>query len=348
MLARPALRSFTLADLAGRPVPPRVWLWGDLIPAGTLTLFAGEGGVGKTQLLLQLAAAVATGANLFGRGTKKGPAIVFTAEDPEAEVHRRVDAISRATGIDLESLADVRVFPMLEVADPTMAVRKSAGLIEWTKIGEQVEAIVRDDRPSLVVLDPASELFAGDENNKSEVVAFGGRLRRLAYETGAAVVLAVHPSVTGLAEGSGRAGSVGWANSARTRLFLVAKKDGDLELSVTKSNFGRCGKAFDLKFSDGAIVPVAAPSPEVLDAQHSAIDTRFTAIIRKLTRRGERVSHKKCSIYAPKVAEEDPDAGGTKSSEFAQSMRRLLEVGRLRIITEGPPSKRREYLEVAA
>ena len=47
-------------DNAGPP-PPRRWLVEDWLPAGRVTLLAGQGGVGKSRLALQLAAGIASG-----------------------------------------------------------------------------------------------------------------------------------------------------------------------------------------------------------------------------------------------------------------------------------------------
>ena len=43
------------------PPPPRRWLVKDWLPAGRVTLLAGQGGIGKSRLALQLAAGIAIG-----------------------------------------------------------------------------------------------------------------------------------------------------------------------------------------------------------------------------------------------------------------------------------------------
>ena len=56
-----ASRFFSLADLEGRPVPPRQWLVPDLVPHRTVTILGGDGGTGKSLLALQLAISCALG-----------------------------------------------------------------------------------------------------------------------------------------------------------------------------------------------------------------------------------------------------------------------------------------------
>jgi RecA-family ATPase len=75
----------------GLPVPPRRWLVRDWVPMGTVTLLSGDGGVGKSLLALQLATATAAGRAWLGRRLDEhGPALFLTAEDDEAELHRRL------------------------------------------------------------------------------------------------------------------------------------------------------------------------------------------------------------------------------------------------------------------
>jgi Mrp family chromosome partitioning ATPase len=63
--AKPAeisLPVISAASLAGKEVPARWWIIPGMIPDRTVTIVSGDGGVGKSLLLAQLAVAVATAA----------------------------------------------------------------------------------------------------------------------------------------------------------------------------------------------------------------------------------------------------------------------------------------------
>ena len=61
------------ASFAGKPVPERLWIVLDMIPSGTVTLFTGDGGVGKSRLVKQLGIAVAVGREWIGDGPNADP-----------------------------------------------------------------------------------------------------------------------------------------------------------------------------------------------------------------------------------------------------------------------------------
>src|SRR5207245_6247511 len=73
---------------------PATWLWPGWIPLGKLTVLDGDPGLGKSTLLLDLAARVTTGTPMpDGAPTEKGLVILATGEDGVADTVRpRFDA----------------------------------------------------------------------------------------------------------------------------------------------------------------------------------------------------------------------------------------------------------------
>lgn len=65
-----SVQPFSVADFDGKIVPEREWCVRNFIPHRTVTLISGDGGVGKTQLALQLCAAKATNTNWLGLETR--------------------------------------------------------------------------------------------------------------------------------------------------------------------------------------------------------------------------------------------------------------------------------------
>jgi RecA-family ATPase len=109
------------------------------------------------------------------------------------------------------------------------------------------------------VIESAADVFAGNENDWSQVRQFVGLLRRLAITSGAAVLLISHPSLSGMSTGTGTSGLTGWNNSVRSRLYFTSPKtrngdepDNDVrELKVMKSNYGPAGETVRLRWQRG-------------------------------------------------------------------------------------------------
>jgi AAA domain len=75
-------------------IEPRPWVYGRHLLLGTVSATIGDGGIGKTTLLLTEAVAMATGRNLLGiepRGRQK--VFYWNGDEPIAELQRRVAAI---------------------------------------------------------------------------------------------------------------------------------------------------------------------------------------------------------------------------------------------------------------
>jgi RecA-family ATPase len=214
----------------------------------------------------------------------------------------------------------------------------------------------RDIRPALIAIEAAADVLAGNENDRSQVRQFIGLLRRLALNTGAAVVLIQHPSLTGSNTGTGTSGSTGWNNSARSRLYFTPAKrrEGDdadpdgRELRVMKSNYGPAGEVVRLRWQRGVFVPegsVASPD-RVAGAAH--VDQIFLRCLDLRTASGINVTPHPGRSYAPADFVKMQEANGCKSPALARAMERLLSSQRIRVETYGPPSKQRSRLIAVA
>ena len=91
----------------------------------------------------------------------------------------------------------------------------------------------------MVVVDNASDAFAGNENDRAEVRMFvRGMLGNMASINNQAVLLLAHidkAAARGYAAGNNYSGSTAWHNSSRSRLALLSV-DGGVSLSHEKSN----------------------------------------------------------------------------------------------------------------
>ena len=205
---RPAETSLELLDwhatrYAG-DAPEQRFLVDGSIPLGVVSVLAAMGDTGKGMITLDLALSVATGKPravsvspepmAFGGGVSAfGTAVVITAEDDEAEVHRRLERL------DPERLRLERPERLIVVALPNAG--GPIPLVTSGRNGPEATARFHDLRNQLagiadlrlVVLDPLSSFIHADVNADPAAGSFvTGLLAGLATETGAAVIVAHH------------------------------------------------------------------------------------------------------------------------------------------------------------
>jgi RecA-family ATPase len=334
---------------AGQAVPPRRWLVPNRIPLGVPTMLSGDGAAGKTTIALQLVAATPCGADWLGSVIETpGPAIFVTAEEDADEVHRRLAAILEHQGRGFEDLRGVHLL-CRPGDDSVLGAADRGGIIRATPLFESLLTRATEIRPSLIVIEASADVFAGNENDRGQVRQFVGLLRRLAMASGAAVLLIGHPSLTGMASGTGTSGSTAWNNSVRSRLYFASTKakegdepDSDVrELRVMKSNYGPAGEVVRLRWQRGVFVPDGGPSTLERIATEAAIDDAFLHCLDVKSAQGIAVVPTPGRGYAPSVFEKMAEAKGFKSRAFALAMERLLSARRISVEMSGPPSKRR-------
>ena len=335
----------------GVPVPARDWAVRDRIIRRAVTLLSGEGGIGKSILIMQLACAHVLARDWFGQLPEPGPAIYLNAEDDERELHFRLEAIRAHLGVAFADLSDLHLVP-LAGEDALLGVPDRTGIIQPTPLFERLLRTAEKIQPVLIALDTAADMFGGNENDRSQVRQFISLLRRIGITGNSAVLLASHPSLSGINSDSGLSGSTGWHNSVRSRLFFKASESDDdirsdqRELIVRKNNYGPTGEIVRMVWRNGVFVPVATPSSMERAAAERKVENRFLDLLDRHNRQGQPVSPHPTSPsnYAPAVFAKHREAKGTGKAAFADAMQRLLDAGTIRIETSGPPSKQRARL----
>lgn len=343
-------RFFPASNLAGKPVPPREWLAPHLVPSRTVTLLGGDGGTGKSLLALQLAYAVATGGTWIGRSVASGGAMFISAEDDEAELHRRLVDIAAAEGGGLADLERLTV-RSLAGEDALLARADGHGALLPSPLFREIDARVADERPALLALDTLSDLFGGNENDRGQARQFVGMLRGLAIRHECAVLVLAHPSLSGLNSGSGSSGSTGWNNSVRSRLYLERVKSEGYEadpdarvLSTRKANYGPVGEEIAVRWQEGVFV---ADAPETgLDrmAVGAKAERIFLKLLTAFAAQGRRVNGNGGPAYAPKMFAESAEAEGVSKRGFRAAMDALYTKGKIRNETTGPASRPVTYI----
>lgn len=350
----PLLAFAPASDLVGRPVAPREWLVPALVPARTVTMLGGDGGTGKSLLALQLAVATATGRDWIGREVKAGKVMFLSAEDDADELHRRFADILATEDVDFTELRDLHV-TSLAGRDALLAVQdRTTGALIPTPLLGALDAQIARIGPALVVLDTLADLHAGEENSRAHARQFIGMLRGLAIRHGCAVLLLAHPSLSGMASGSGLSGSTAWNASVRSRLYLGRVGDGDYEanpdarrLVTKKANYGPSGGEIGLTWRDGVFVADAVETGLERIARNAKAERVFLALLHLFDAQGRDANHSGGSNYAPKVFSEHPDAEGVTKRAFRDAMERLLSEGKITVEKFGPPSRPSRRLAVA-
>lgn len=249
------------ATTLNRDPPRRDWMVEDFFLRGTVALVSGEGGVGKSLLMQQLATAAALGRPWLGQHVSAGRALVFACEDDGDELHRRQCRINAATGFEMDDVIEGGLFLVPRVGQQNALIEFARFTREPqpTPLFNRLTAFCRRNGVQYVFLDTATHCFRGNQNDEMQVTDFISQLRRLAIGIQGTVILTKHPSLTGRALGTGESGSVTWQNSVRSRVYLHKDKAGQLLLETMKSNYAASGGQIPLKWANGAYT-VDAPA----------------------------------------------------------------------------------------
>jgi RecA-family ATPase len=333
------------------PAPRREWAIQDCVPLRQPTIFSGEGAVGKSLLDLMRSVAHVLGKSWLGKVTEPGPAIYLGAEDEENELHRRLaDILAHYDATFADAIAGGLHMLSYAGQDAVLGVPNARGTIEPTPLFKQLREAALDIRPKSITIDTVADVFAGNENDRSQVRQFVGMLRGLAIEANAALAILAHPSLSGISSGSGMSGSTAWHNSVRARAYLThaqtekgEEPDPDLrELIFKKNNYGPVAERILLRWECGVFVPEAGCSSLEKLAVDQRVDERFLQLLAEFTQQGRNLSDKQnANSFAPKMFAQEKGADGKKISKsaFEGAMTRLFAANKIHVETYGPPSR---------
>ena len=132
-------------------------------------------------------------------------------------------------------------------------------------------------------------------------------LRGLAIESGAGVLLTLHPSLTGISTGTGMSGNTAWFNSVRAQLYLkpATTADGDKpdtelrELESKKSNYGPLANPTLLRWKVGVFVVEPGEGSLQRMAANSKVDELFLKLLGQFNEQDRSVSINVSRSYAP-------------------------------------------------
>jgi RecA-family ATPase len=343
------------------PVPEQEWAVEGRIPIEYVTLLSGEGAAGKSLIELQRGVAHVTGRDWYGASLRQGPALIIDAEDADKVIHKRLADILNHYGLTFADVSGQLHVASLAGQDAVLATfgRKS-GRIEPTKLYGKLLEMAGDIKPVSISISAAADVFAGNEIDRSQVQQFVAMLTRVAIVARGGLVLVSHPSLTGIATGTGLSGSTQWHNSVRARMVLKPvkpkkEKEGDDEapdtnlrvLEFHKNNYGPISESIPLRYEDGLFLPVSQSTADQA-ARDAEAEQVFLAVTAQLIDQGQDLSPNVSRTYAPAMiaAQLGAKAKGFKKRELEAAMRRLLDQDKLHIVEVGSASRRRKHLAV--
>ena len=182
-----------------------------------------------------------------------GPAIYIGAEDDENEIHIRLAAIAKHYDATFKELIDGELHVLCLLGDDATlcAASDKSGKVEVTSLYRQLYEAAGDIKPKNISIDTLSRAFAGNEIDRVQVYAFAMHMQALAMVAGGSVTVLSHPSLAGIASGSGISGSTAWHGAFRFRQYLKGIKPTMASSPTTifaswnsrRTNTGRPAKA---------------------------------------------------------------------------------------------------------
>lgn len=217
---RPA-KSFTTMsarELLKAELPRLVWVWGKgLITRGQLCAIVGQGGTGKSRIILQVAVDERAGVAPLGiGGATPGKANRWLFVGTENGIHRLQEELAKMCSVykgeQLEAVLDGIHFHILKEDDDADILLREDNLGRWKAMLEEVA-------PTVVVADPFGDLHPGDINKPAEVRATVRAFMRLCRSVDKEMAMVIiHHARAGR---NNIAGAVGWDQGA----FSLGAKD---------------------------------------------------------------------------------------------------------------------------
>ena len=218
-------------------------LGGGVVP-GSMVLVGGEPGIGKSTLLLQIAARLQDS----GRRT-----LYASGEESPLQIRLRADRLAEGAG-DVELLTETN----LETVISTVAAR----------------------RPDVLIVDSIQTLYTADlegaPGNVGQVRECAARLMRFAKETGTTIFVVGH-----VTKGGGIAGPKTLEHIVDTVLYFEGESSLDHRvLRATKNRFGSVDEIGVFRMTERGLEAVANPSELFLgDRETGASGSAITALL---------------------------------------------------------------------
>jgi len=216
----------TLDELLKANIPPVQYVIKPILPdKGKLLISASEGSC-KTFFILNLSCAIGSGmSHYLGMDIIKKPVLCIMGEGGESELKRRYEYMSTLQGIDKDNIS--------------VAYVHSADLFSEEGRNGMLD-MLECCRSGVLILDPISQFWTGDENKKEDVSKLMKIFDEFISFFDISIILVHHwrkPSQTSSSGGQMASGSYGWTANADGHVTLQGDA-GNLVLSFAKVRSG--------------------------------------------------------------------------------------------------------------
>lgn len=198
---------------------------------GEVTAIIAPGGTGKSTIGNTIALSLASGQPLLGRPLHRGPQAVwiFNLEDGTDELERQLSAACSYHGIGPADCGDRLHLDSGLVQPLCTAIEDRDGFSLAEEVFAQLAATIRDRQIATVIVDPFVSSHAVRESSNEAIDAITKRWKRLAQETGSAIVLVHHTRKLGGREVTAEDGRGAVALRDAARVVLPLNPMGDKE-----------------------------------------------------------------------------------------------------------------------
>ncbi|MBV1837176.1 AAA family ATPase [Acetobacter estunensis] len=173
-------------------IAPRPWIAPGLLLRGAVTVVVGEPAAGKSMLMVGWATSLVLGER-YGRlnPVQCCKVVTYNTEDDNDEQKRRFSAALRPVGKQPSDLTNGLFRVSTEGIGTLLRTAEGGGIIA-TPAMEQLQALIEEQKPDVLILDPLVELHEMEENDNTAIRAVMAYFRSLAIRYDMAVVLLHH------------------------------------------------------------------------------------------------------------------------------------------------------------
>jgi hypothetical protein len=230
----------TASQVAQTPVE---WLWPGRIARGKMTLLAGDPGLGKSHIGIDVMARITRGVPWPDGGTApSGSCLLFTAEDAANDtVCPRLDL----AGADMDRM---------RIAGPVRAEGQRRSFSLATDLAYLGEAIVRIGDVAMMVIDPITAYLGGiDSHRTTDVRSVLEPLDRFAEELQVAILAITHPPKASQSKAiHSFTGSLAFVAAARLAFIAVEEPETERALLLpVKNNLGPKAEGLGYRIQTG-------------------------------------------------------------------------------------------------
>jgi hypothetical protein len=222
-------------DWREEALPRRPWVAPGYAMRGAVTIVTGAPSAMKSSLMVAWGCAIALG-QPHGpfRPVEHGSALIYNVEDDRTEQRRRLSAVLRqfdAVPADIRGKV-IRVGPAGIGTLFLRGTKPDVDEIAPTTAMERLRELIRDRRPSVLIVDPLAELHTAEENDNTALRGIVAAFRAIAIEFDLAVIIVHHTRKGTLAPGDpdSARGASSIIGAGRVVLTLTAMSDEDADL----------------------------------------------------------------------------------------------------------------------